>query len=93
MTEITILISTLITNLVVGMVKVPSYNLTPEEKEERKKILRTVVAIMTVLTTVLTSWILGEPLKVDSLSESFLTIVTFVLTYATSQGAYFISKK
>lgn len=95
MTELAVVASGFVANLVTGMFKPGTehkLNLTQEEIDARKTLIRGFNLMLTVPGLFLSAWLLGEPLDVTSLGSAIETAGTVFITFLFSQGTYFLTK-
>ena len=95
MSEIIIVVSAFLTNAIMTTLKPQNKeDLTPTQLEKRTLILRVFSAIVTMISTIGVSLIMGQPLvEVESeINGSIQVIVTMIATWLTSQGSYFFAK-
>ena len=94
MSELAIVLSGFIANLVTSWIKPPEgYQVSQESIDARKSLVRLINLVVGVISLVASAWLLGEPLDVSSLGDTISTIVSIVITFAFSQGAYHLAKK
>lgn len=94
--SISILASSIVANALTSFFKTDRTTMgyvTQEQLDARKTFLRLMNLVMGVIGAVAYSYLLGEPLDVTSLQGSIEAIMTIVVTFASSQGLYFLLKK
>lgn len=95
MTELSVIIGGFFANLVTSFLKerMPSkYELTVEEMDARKTVIRSLNLVFGVVGMVLSAYWLGEPLDLSSLSSALEALATIGITYIFSQGSYHLVK-
>lgn len=95
MTELAVVIGAGVANLVTTLLKGNKFEkigLTQEELDARKTWLRAINLAIGAVGMVLTAWLMGEPLDVSGVSEAVGSIVTILVTFGFSQGAYYLTK-
>lgn len=94
MLELAVIFSGWVSNLITSYVKPSKIGLLSEEDlAARKTFIRLINLIIGAVMLVLSAWLMGEPLDASSLSTSLESIFTILITFAFSQGSYFITKK
>jgi len=90
--EIAIIASAFIANALTGVFndRRQKMVLSEEALKARRIILRGLNALLAIVALVATSWVLGEPLDVDSFSSQLETLFAAVATFLVSQGNYHV---
>lgn len=90
--EIAILLSALFSNLLTKLVKGRNQALTYEEIVARRSILRGLNAFFGLLLMIAYAVFLGDPIDGNAVQGAFAVIGSTLVTFATSQGLYHITK-
>lgn len=91
--EIIVLISSLIANGLIKLMKRPKEYFAKEDLESRKLILRMTNAFIGMVTLLIASVLTGQDINVTELQGFIEVIVLGLVTYLTSQGLFFTTKK
>lgn len=90
---IDVLISAFVANTITGLVK-PSKNLalTAKEKAARATLIRIINAFFALVMLVVSSLVMGEDLKPESVMDAVSGLVTLFTTFLVGQGGYALLK-
>ena len=91
--EIIIALSALIANGLTQLMKRPKEAFSENELATRKTVLRVINAIMGVVTLLVASANTGQDLNVAELQGFVEVVILGFVTYLTSQGMFFTTKK
>ena len=91
--EIIIALSALIANGLTQLMKRPKEAFSEDELATRKTVLRVVNALIGVATLLVASAITGQDINVSELQGFVEVIILGFVTYLTSQGMFFTTKK
>lgn len=90
---ITIIIASLLANLITKFAKPEKLEfLSEEQRGERKVIIRVLNAVAGIVMAVCSYMLLGVELDVTQVQTYIEIIITGILTFGASQGWYFLSK-
>lgn len=93
MVGIEVAVSALLANLITKFVKPPQHHYTDEAIAARKTIIRIMNAIFGLAALLVTSWLMGDAVNVDSVGGFVEVIVGGAVTFLGSQGAYHLLNK
>ena len=91
--EIIILLSSLIANGLIKLMKRPKEYFAKEDLENRKLLLRMANAFIGVVTLLIASALTGQDINLTELQGFVEVIILGFITYLTSQGLFFTAKK
>lgn len=87
-------IATVLTNVITQAAKpAKKANMTPSEKKKRKRGVRMFSALISVVSVVGTSMILGEAVPTESLTTALESLLTAAVAFFGAQGTYFLSTR
>lgn len=93
MMEISIIVASFLSNMIVGFVKPPKEGLSLIELDKRKNYLRALNALIGLLILITTYALTGGELDTNEIMTYVEILVGFIVTFLTSQGAYLLPKK